>query len=241
MGGRGVYPERRKAVVGKVIRCGSYDELSDTTFDLVEASITTTLKEKETFCMAIPGGRSPRGLFSRMADATLSWEKIHIFFTDERMVPPESTDSNYALASSLLLDRISIPGGNVHRIRGELKAEEAASEYDVLLRKVLPDGVFDLILLGLGSDCHIASLFPLSETLKETQRWAVAVRNTPIADRVTITVPVIMRAKKVILIVSGCEKEVALKKLLNEDTEAKECPGRIVLRHPDATIVYALS
>src|SRR5947209_6796093 len=133
---------------------------------------------RQRFCVALSGGNTPRSVYSLLAATqkdSLPWDKIYIFFGDERHVPPGHPDSNYRMANESLLSKVPIPAGNIHRIRTELDPESAASDYENQLRAQfglskndLPR--FDLILLGLGDDGHTASLFPGSTALEETSR-----------------------------------------------------------------------
>lgn len=177
--------------------------------------------------MALSGGTTPRGLYNLLADpgapyrAAVPWDRTQVFFGDERQVPPDHPESNYRMANEALLQRVPIPEEHVHRIRGENPdPDRAAEEYEEIQRDAFdcgPDGVprFDLALLGLGPDGHVASLFPGSAALKETHRLAVAVTPAaPARARVTLTFPVFNAAACVLFLVSGPQKADALKRVL---------------------------
>ena len=127
---------------------------------------------RRAFHVALSGGSTPRLLYQRLADAGLAgkldWSRVHIYFGDERAVPPSHADSNYRMACEAFLDRVSIPPERIHRIRGEAGPERARDEYEEVLDRAFPEEPlprFDLILLGLGEDGHTASLFPGSDAL----------------------------------------------------------------------------
>ena len=168
---------------------------------------------RDRFTVALAGGSTPRAAYTVLADedkhAFLPWEKIHIFFGDERDVPPEHRDSNYRMVREALLSRVPVPAENVHRIRGELSAQAAADQYEGELRRnfrLRPDQLprFDLVMLGLGDDGHTASLFPASPALSEASHLVVANWVEKLQQyRVTLTFPVLNNARKVIFLVAG--------------------------------------
>jgi len=156
---------------------------------------------------------------------------VHVFWGDERCVPPGHPDSNYRVAREALLDRVPLPAGNVHRIRCEQKPEQAAQAYAAKLRAFFdaPWPRFDLILLGLGNDGHTASLFPGSAALHEIERPIVAVtahyQDRP-AYRVTLTPPAISAARHVLFLVTGVAKTEIMRAVL-EDPKAQFPAQRI--------------
>jgi 6-phosphogluconolactonase len=169
-------------------------------------------------------------LLARDYPAELDWSKVHVFFGDERTVPPEHEDSNYRMAYEALLSRV--PVGSVHRMRGELPPAEAAASYEEELRECFgPDEPpsFDLILLGLGEDGHTASLFPETSALDVTDRWVVA---NPVlkleTTRLTLTIPAINAAKAVTFLVAGEGKAEALKEILEGDADPRAYPAKFV-------------
>jgi len=175
------------------------------------------------FTLALSGGSTPRALYALLADpeapwrSRVPWSRVHVFFGDERNVPPDHPDSNYRMAREALLAHV--PVGSVHRMQGERPAAEAAELYEADLRHEFgAAGVpaLDLALLGLGADGHTASLFPGSPVLEERTRW-VAAPFVPHLDahRITLTVPVLERARAVLFLVSGADKASALARLLS--------------------------
>jgi 6-phosphogluconolactonase len=164
------------------------------------------------FSAALSGGSSPGKLYELLAGepyrTQIPWRQVHLFWGDERCVPPDDPGSNYRLAEGLLISRVPIPAENVYRMRGELEPEAAAPAYDRELQDFFcgPRPRFDLVLLGLGQDGHTASLFPDSPLLDEAERLvapAKAVYQDRPARRMTLTLPAINAAREVLFLVSG--------------------------------------
>ena len=186
------------------------------------------VKERGRFSVALSGGNTPRGVYSVLAEQykELPWDRIHVFFGDERHVPPDHPDSNFRMANESLLSKVQIPQKNIHRIKAELgRPESAAQDYADQLRAffhvsdhhVSGDDWprFDLILLGLGEDGHTASLFPDTAALKETSRMVVANWVEKLKTfRFTLTYPVLNHAAEVNFLVSGVGKAEILKDVL---------------------------
>jgi 6-phosphogluconolactonase len=158
--------------------------------------------------IALTGGTSPGRAYELAAQREPDWSPASLWWGDERCVPPEDERSNFRLAREALLDGLEAPPREVQRIRGELGAEEAAQEYDLLLNGVQ----LDFVLLGLGPDGHVASLFPGEPTLDERERRAIPAeaRLEPLVDRVTMTVPTLSSAPAVVFIVTGEKKAEAV-------------------------------
>jgi 6-phosphogluconolactonase len=149
------------------------------------------------------------------------WRQVHLFWGDERCVPPDDPGSNYHMAEETLLRHVPVPSENVHRVQGELAPEQAARAYARDLEDFFcgPHTRFDLMLLGLGSDGHTASLFPDSTILQETVRLAAAAEahyeDRP-ASRITLTLPVINTSRHVLFLVSGSSKAEILQQVLSK-------------------------
>jgi 6-phosphogluconolactonase len=195
--------------------------------DLIHA----VLKVKNDCTLVLSGGSTPRELYAALASQpyvdSLPWDRVHLFWGDERTVPPEHEDSNYRMAREAMIDRLGIPEDNVHRIPAEMEPEAAASAYESVLKTFFKGGpfapgrdgvvpVFDLVLLGLGEDGHTASLFPETTVLEERRRWVSSVY-VPRLDthRITLTYPVINNAATVLFLVSGASKSRVLGKLFD--------------------------
>jgi 6-phosphogluconolactonase len=172
------------------------------------------------FCAAIPGGSSPRRVFELLSSGEYShlipWDRTHIFFTDERCVPPDHTDSNYRQANELLLSKVSIPQGNVHRFMSEELPDVAAEEYEIELRMAFGDiPALDFVILGMGADTHTASLFPNSPALAVEDRLAVANYVEKLdAFRLTLTFPMLNSSAEVIVMAMEAEKASAVREAL---------------------------
>jgi 6-phosphogluconolactonase len=173
--------------------------------------------------VALSGGSTPALLYSRLAEGyrdAVPWDRLEVFFGDERAVPPEHQDSNYRLAQTTLLSRVGIPPSRVHRPAAEEEDREAAARrYEEEIRRAVPAGPagvpqFDLIWLGLGEDGHTASLFPGSRALEETRRL-VAVSESPDGrPRLTFTLPLLDAAKRIQFIVTGKRKAGIVRRIL---------------------------
>ena len=160
--------------------------------------------------IALTGGRSPGRAYELAAERERDWSTASVWWGDERCVPPDDARSNYRLARETLLNRLEAIPREVQRINGELGAEEAAREYDELLRGVS----LELVLLGIGPDGHAASLFPNEPSLDERERRAIPAeaKLEPFVDRVTLTLPVLSAAPAVVFVVTGEDKAEAVER-----------------------------
>ncbi len=201
-----------------------------------KSAADSAIADHGRFRVALSGGNTPRNVYALLAQeykTSLDWDKIHIFFGDERHVPPDHPDSNYRMANEALLSKLPIPPGNIHRVRTELDAEAAARDYEAQLRAEfnvknndLPR--FDLILLGLGDDGHTASLFPETAALKETTRLVVPNWVEKLQTfRITLTFPVLNHAAGDLFIVSGAGKAEIVKAVLTSSGSAKYPSQRV--------------
>lgn len=191
----------------------------------------------DPFTVALSGGSTPRRLYETLAASPfreqVPWQHVHVFWGDERAVPPDHPGSNYRMACETWLDHVALPPRNVHRVRGELEPGAAAEAYVAELRAFfdLPWPTFDLVLLGMGDDGHTASLFPGSEALRESTRPAVGVtahyQDRP-ARRVTLTPPAINAARLVIFMVSGASKAQTLQAVLKGPYQPDVLPAQII-------------
>jgi len=189
------------------------------------AAYFVTIAHKDFCTVALSGGSTPKILFQLLADPKQSfreqipWSKIHFFWSDERHVPPDSAESNYRMAHEAMLSHVPVPESNVHRVRGENpNANEAAAEYEEVLKQVTGQTLprLDLVLLGLGSDGHTASIFPRSEVLQETNRLVAAPWVEKLnTHRITMTLPLLNNAASVVFLVSGAEKAQIVKDVLH--------------------------
>ncbi len=192
--------------------------------------------------VALSGGSTPRLLFDELADVNkypLTWQNIHLFWGDERCVPPDHEESNYKMTKTHLLDKIEIPDGNVHRVLGESSPSEEAERYANEIGKYVKshEGIpqFDLIILGMGSDGHTASIFPHQmELLTSENVCEVAIHPESGQNRITLTGKVINQAKRVAFLVTGSSKTEKVQSIMKHAAVANSYPAA----HIKANEVY---
>ena len=200
--------------------------------------------ESGRFAVALAGGSTPRVVYALLADpdapyrAALPWARTHVFFGDERTVPPDHPASNYGMAREALLAQVPLPPENVHRIRGEDDPEEAARAYEEDLRAFFgPVPRFDLVLLGLGADAHTASLFPGSPALEAPGLVAAPFVPALGARRITLTPRALAGASRVVFLVSGASKAPALARALSGQL-GPEAPPPARVRPASGTVLW---
>jgi 6-phosphogluconolactonase len=160
--------------------------------------------------VCITGGSTPRKAYERVAAERRDWSGVHLWFTDERCVPPDHEHSNFRMADEALLSRIE--GATVHRMQGELGPERGSAEYELELEEA-GRPVLDLILLGIGPDAHTCSLFPGDDALGEHERPVVGVETpgmAPLVSRITLTLPVVNASRRIVFLVTGEDKADAV-------------------------------
>jgi 6-phosphogluconolactonase len=193
------------------------------------------IAEHDRFSVALSGGSTPKALYKTLATVELvpriDWEKVFVFWGDERCVAPNHEDSNYRMAFDLMLRHLPVPVKQIYRMEGELEPKEAAKAYEARLKKFFQQNIprFDLILLGLGDDGHTASLFPGTKALEETKKWVTAnyVRKLS-AWRLTLTAWTINQAANVTFLVSGESKAEALQRVLAGRYDPNEIPAQLI-------------
>jgi 6-phosphogluconolactonase len=203
------------------------EALAEVAADRIARVIDQAVTRRGRATVALSGGATPRAVYRRLARHRLPWEKVEIYFGDERAVPPEDPESNYRMARETLLDAVPIPPNHVHRMPAERPDREAAAaEYAAQLPEQ-----FDLIVLGVGEDGHTASLFPGSSALGETRHKVVAVAGPKAPHRrLTITPPVIASAFTVLVLASGAGKAKAVAQALEGSERPVDCPAQLA-RH----------
>ena len=189
--------------------------------DIVQIS----LQGKGIFRLVLAGGKTPKQSYIALAKlakkSNFDWKHVHIYWGDERMVQPDHRDSNYRMAKENLLDQISIPESNIYRMNSEMAPEVAAQAYEKAISSEFQheESAFDLTLLGLGEDGHMASIFPNSSALNMTKRNVVAVYSEAHDNwRLTMTLSLINRSKNIIFMVSG-KKKAAILAAIHENPE----------------------
>ena len=187
-------------------------------------------RRRANICLS--GGQTPRRLYELLADpvhsfgSTIDWTRVHVFWGDERQVPPDQGESNFGMAHRALLAHVPIPAGQIHRIRGELAdAVEAANEYEAILT-----GQLDVALLGLGADGHIASIFPGSPLLtRDRPNRVAAVRVEHLhAWRITLTPSALLDARTIVVLVSGSDKAAAVRAALDGPDDVGQWPAQLL-------------
>lgn len=217
--------------------------------NLFAATAAEAVSARGRFTAALSGGKTPVAFYTLLAKAPFAsqicWSRVHLFWGDERCVPPDHADSNYRLVRELLLDHVPIPAANVHRMPGEMDPVEGAAQYEEQLREFFaPHGdgfpVFDFILLGLGEDGHTASLFPGTRAIRESARGVLGhYVDAQKGWRITLTPPVINAARMVAFIVSGSGKAAVLKEVLEGPFRPDTLPAQIV-RPSGGTLMWML-
>jgi 6-phosphogluconolactonase len=188
------------------------------------------------FSVALAGGSTPRRTYQLLASEEyrdrIDWSKVHIFFGDERCVPPTHSDSNYHMVQETMLSRLPIPEENVHRMIGEGDAHANASLYESELQTFFdgePWPRFNLVLLGMGDDGHTASLFPGTDALKENRAWVVANWVEKFQSfRITLTAPAINHAANIIFLVAGASKAERLREVLRGPHDPFRLPSQLI-------------
>jgi 6-phosphogluconolactonase len=219
----------------EVIICCDVDELNRKAADQFIALAGEAISQTGQFTVALSGGSTPKALYSLLASPDyrkrVDWSRVHLFWGDERCVPPDHLESNYRMVHEALLSKISLPPENIHRMAGEKAPRDAAADYENELRTFFRLAVnavprFDLVLLGLGEDGHTASLFPGSPALNERNRLVATVYVERLkAYRLTLTLAVINAAAQVCFLIVGEAKSAIVKKLLGADPDASELPA----------------
>ncbi|TSA45129.1 6-phosphogluconolactonase [bacterium] len=228
------------------IACDS-DELAHRSIELFVSDAKKAIQAKDVFCVAISGGNTPRHFFELLSEEprakSLAWNKIHLFWVDERYVPPDSQWSNYKLAADTFLKKVPIPKENVHRIVTDYcDFNIAAREYERTIRDVFGLAekqvpVFDLIMLGMGEEGHTGSLFPDSYAPFDTEDLACVVYALDEKlTRITLTHPILCAAAHIAVLVSGEEKAKILKEVLTSEPDEVRYPIHILWRVLDKVI-----
>jgi 6-phosphogluconolactonase len=220
-------------------------QLAELAAERITQLIVTAIAERGRAFISLAGGSTPRRLYGHLADQNkpwrdrIPWPQLHVFWGDERHVPPDHPDSNFGMAKAALLDHVPIQADHVHRIQGELPdARDAATAYERELDRVASafsrKNFFDLMLLGLGEDAHIASIFPGSELLDSAERPSTGRRVAAVwashlkAWRITLTPEAILDARTMLVIAAGQKKAAAVHAALEEPLDVTRHPAQIL-------------
>jgi len=229
----------------EVLQFSSFNEFVRNAAERIAADIARAVERNDVCSLVLSGGSTPAPVFRQLASLDINWEAVHIFWGDDRHVPPDSADSNYHMAQENLLTHISIPRENIHRIHTEfMSAEDAAEDYELEIRNFAAGSMrkdggtilvpsFDLVLLGIGPDGHTASLFPHDPALKETERLVTAT-GIPVLEphrqRITMTYPLLNAARLVLFLAAGKEKKEIIETMLTR-------PESVALLYPASHII----
>ena len=208
------------------------DGTADFMVDVADQSIA----ERGRFTLALSGGSTPCPIYARLASANyrnrIEWSKVHVFFGDERCVPPEDSRSNFHMAREALLDHVPLLPDHVHRIQGEIDPAQAALSYEQELQQLFRTSAFpafDLICLGLGDNGHTASLFPGTASLREKERWIVPQYVEVMTSwRITFTAALINAARHVAFLAEGAGKADVLCRVLDGPYQPDVLPAQLI-------------
>lgn len=225
-------------------------DMSATAAERITSLIEAALVIRNRATLSLTGGNTPDQLYACLADpdrpwrARIDWARVQLFWTDERHVPPDDPDSNFGLANRALIRHVPIPAASVHRMRGERPAVDAAREYHVMLRArrdEIAGALFDVVLLGIGPDAHIASLFPGSPLLNSSGAdprgprelaaglWVLALKQS----RITLTPPALLDAAAIIVLAAGSTKADAIAAAVNGDLDVARYPAQLLRQAGD--------
>ena len=206
-------------------------ELSRAAAELFVTLATQAIRERGRFLVAFSGGSTPTALYRLLTREPIDWTRVHIFWGDERLVPPDDPESSYGQAREALLKHIPIPTENIHRVSSDLEPAEAATDYERVLKGFAAPPLnwprFDLVLLGMGEDGHTASLFPDSPVdMTEPVIAVTAQYQGRPAQRVTLTPLVFNAARQVVFLVAGTNKAVTLRGVLSDYNSLEQVPAK---------------
>ena len=203
----------------------------------VVALLEEALSGQDLATLAVSGGTTPKLMFEKLALSRIRWERVHLFFVDERSVPPNDPASNYKLANEHLIERAHIPQRHVHRILGEMAPERAAATYAAEIREFfgLEEGEmphFDVVHRGMGPDAHSASLFPGDPLIEDREHIAAATFAAKFQQwRVTLLPGALLAAKHTVFLVSGDDKPEAVRAVFREEYDPMKYPAQIASHH----------
>lgn len=222
------------------------DVLNEMVGEMIVSSIKNTLKKQDRFTLVLSGGSTPKKLYQLLASGKfrnkIEWDKLHIFWGDERYVPFENENNNAKMAFEALLNHVPVSKEQIHIIRTDSKPDDSAAAYEKLLKSYFPDPnkTFDMVLLGLGNDAHTLSLFPSSPLIHEKKNWVKALHlKEQKMYRITLTAPVVNAAGVVLFLVSGADKSSALYHVMTEEYNPDLYPAQIIQPYNDNLYWFA--
>lgn len=218
------FDKRRKIVVP-----GNSKETLQYSVDHFIEVAQEAIDQRGQFYVALAGGSTPKAIYQELAlpknAKRVDWTKVTLFWSDERCVPPDNNDSNFKMAMDSGFSKLPVPLNQIHRMKGELAPEASADEYDHTIQRIVPGGIFDLTMLGMGEDGHTASLFPETEALNVIGRETVAnyIYNKGVW-RLTLTFDCINRSRHITINVMGAGKAEMVKKVFTDPFEPFHLP-----------------
>jgi 6-phosphogluconolactonase len=230
--------------VTRLTSCPDADAVAVRAAEHVERALRRAVEERGAFHLALSGGTTPGATYERLAATVGDWSGVELWFADERCVPPEDEQSNYRLVAQTLLGPAGFPPERVHRMAGELGPGEGARAYAVELEDGVPPGedgglpVLDLVLLGIGPDGHVASLFPGSPALEAPEELVcIGIRESPKPppERITLTLSVLRAARACLVLATGAGKADAVSAMLAAPTP--HVPASLLARERLTVIV----
>ncbi len=200
--------------------------------DWIAALIQKTLEVNDRFTIALSGGETPKKLYQTLAAypyiEKINWKKLHVFWGDERFVPFEDENNNAKMAYDNLLSKVNITSEQIHKLRTDIKPEQAAKKYEKILHQYFDETqtTFDLVLLGMGDDGHTLSLFPGSENFSDNNNWVKAIYFKEKGERITLMPSVVNQSSAIAFLVTGENKASVLKEVL--EGKEKKYPAQLI-------------
>ena len=213
------------------------NQFSHTVAEWIIECIGETLKKQDRFTWVLSGGNTPKALYELLAVTPyrekIEWEKLHLFWGDERAVPFEDARNNAKMTFDTLLNHVPVPASQIHVMRTDISPEQSAMEYEQMLHEYFPgpslSTSFDLVLLGMGDDGHTLSLFPGTEVVHEEKAWVKAFfLQAQDMYRITLTKSIVNRSAKVAFLTTGDAKSHALKEVLTGDYNPDLYPSQVI-------------
>jgi 6-phosphogluconolactonase len=212
--------------------------MSVTAAERITSLVERAIAERGTAALSLAGGRTPEPLYRLLADSAqrwrgrIDWPRVQLFWTDERSVAPDHPESNFGLAHRALIQHVPVPDTHVHRMHGELPAVDAGRLYDATLRALRDQtagALFDVVLLGIGTDAHIASIFPESRLLDKTDQLAAGVWVPKLNQwRITLTPPALLDSNHILVMATGSEKADAIATAIDGPEEVMRYPAQLL-------------
>ena len=215
-------------------------EVAAAAADLFASTAVEAVLNRDFARIAISGGTTPKAMFALLADPAqpyfhrVPWQRVQLFWVDERCVPPDHPDSNYRMTNEAMLSKVPLPPAQVYRMRGELAPDDAAIEYTATLRMAFhlnepQEPIFDLVLLGMGDDGHTASLFPHTAALNDMINLVTS-NHVPQKDtwRITLTWPIINQARQVAFLIEGAAKAQVLSEVFQGPYDPESKPSQLI-------------